>query len=295
MALTSLRADVFVAPATPAVPPVPIPDNITPLWSPTTATLISSAHEALLRDPLFTTTQAKSLADWIEDTYPDKNLTYVYVTHGHGDHFFGLSTLLKRFPHATAVATQGTLTHMEEQLSPASQAFWRAWFPGHQIMFPASPPAKALPSDNLTIDLEGHALIAVIAAHSDTDDSSFLWVLDLKMAVTGDIVYNGVYSYLAESLSSALRRKWIQAIEKVKSFRPKTVAVGHKQPGAINGAWTLEATQDYIQLWDRLAGETKDAKDMFQKVRDADPDKIGAFVLWWSGLQQFPSNGSVEA
>ena len=290
MALSPLRADVFVAPAITAVPPIPIPDSITPLWSPTTATLISSAHEAVLVDPLFTRTQADSLADWIEELFPDKRLTYIYVTHGHGDHFFGLSTLLNRFPNATPIATNGTLAHMEEQISADAQAFWKTWFPGDQIIFPTSPPAKALPSSNLTIDLEGHTLVAVPAGHSDTDDSSFLWVPDLKLAVTGDIVYNGVYSYLAESLTSPLRQKWIQAIEKVKSFHPETVVVGHKQPGAVDGSWTLDATQEYIRSWDKLAGEAKNAEDMFQKVRSVDPDKTGDFVLWWSCLQQFPNN-----
>ena len=295
MALSPLRADVFLAPAIPAVPPIPIPDNITPLWTPTTSTLISSAREAVLVDPLLTTTQADSLADWIEDLFPDKRLTYIYVTHGHGDHFFGLSTLLKRFPNATAVATKGTLAHMEEQLSQDSQAFWNTWFPGDQIRFPASPPAKALPSNNLTIDLEGHKLVAVPAGHSDTNDSSFLWVPDLHLAVTGDVVYNGAYSYLAESLSSPLRQKWIQAIEKVRSFHPETVIVGHKQPGAVDGPWTLNTTQTYIRLWDRLASEAKDAEDMFHKIKSADPDKTGDFVLWWSCLQQFPTNISVKA
>lgn len=295
MALSSLRADVYVAPAIPAVPPIPIPDNITPLWSPTTATLISGAHEAVLVDPLFTKTQANSLADWIEDLFPDKRLTYIYVTHGHGDHFFGLSTLLKRFPNATAVATKGTLAHMEEQISPASQTFWEAWFPGDRILFPLSPPAKALPSDKLTIDLEGHTLVAVPVGHSDTDDSSFLWVPDLNMAVTGDVVYNGVYSYLAESLTTPLRQTWIHAIEKVKSFHPETVVVGHKRPGAVDGSWTLNATQDYIRLWDKLAAEAKDAEDMFERVKRADPDKTGEFVLWWSCLQQFPTNRSAKA
>ena len=184
---------------------------------------------------------------------------------------------------------------MEEQVSPDSQVFWDTWFPGDQILFPQSPPAKALPSDNLTIDLEGHTLVAVPVGHSDTDDSSFLWVPDLKLAVTGDIVYNGVYSYLAESLTTPLRQKWIRAIEKVKSFHPETVVVGHKRPGAVDGSWTLDATQDYVRLWDRLAGEARDARDMFDKVRRADPDKTGEFVLWWSCLQQFPSNGTAKA
>ena len=105
-------------------------------------------------------------------------------------------------------------------------------------------------------------------------------------------MYNGVYSYLAESLTSPLRQKWIQAIDKVKSYQPETIVVGHKQPGAVDGSWTADATQDYLRLWDRLAAQAKSAVDMFHKVRTADPDKTGDFVLWWSCLQQFPGNGT---
>lgn len=65
---------------------------------------------------------------------------------------------------------------MEEQLTPASQDFWQTWFPGNQIMFPASPPAKILDTDDLSIDLKGHKFFAIPVGHSDTDDTSFLWV-----------------------------------------------------------------------------------------------------------------------
>ncbi|CAD6588307.1 MAG: hypothetical protein ASARMPREDX12_003224 [Alectoria sarmentosa] len=287
MALSSLRADFYNTPGIVTIPPIPAPGNITTLWPPFTVTLLSSDNEAVLVDTLLTKAQAGSLADWIEDLFPDKRLTYIYVTHGHGDHFLGLSTLLDRFPNATAVATKGTLAHMEELLLD-DQTILNEFFPGHQIDYPASPPAKALPSDDLTIDLEGHKLMAVPAGHSDTDDSSFLWVPDLKMAIVGDIVQNGVYSWLAESLNSTLRQKWIQSIDKVKSFHPETVVVGHKQIGAPEGTWTLSATQDYIRLWGRLADVAKNATDMFQRIKAAEPDYSGAFSLWWSCLQQFP-------
>lgn len=116
---------------------------------------------------------------------------------------------------------------------------------------------------------------------------------DLKLAVTGDIVYNGAYFYLAESLTPALREKWNAAIVKVKSFRSQSVFVGHKLPAAVDGAWSLDVTQVYIKLWGRLVEEAKDATDMFEKVRKAARDRVGEFVLWWSCLQQFPGNGSV--
>ena len=154
----------------------------------------------------------------------------------------------------------------------------------------------ALDPDALTIDLEGHTLHAVPAGHSDTDDTSFLWVPDLRMAVTGDIVYNGAYSYLAESLTPALRQRWLDAIAKVGSFEPQTVVVGHKIPGAVDGVFALDATKEYIGLWGRLVGEAKDARDLFERVRRADPDKTleSAVILWWSCLQQFPENGTAN-
>ena len=243
-------------------------------------------------DPLLTVTQATSLADWIDDLIQDKNLKYIYVTHGHGDHFFGLSTLLERFPNATAVATPGVLAHMEEQLTPASREFWTTWFPGNQIRFPASPPAKALDPKNPTIQLDGHTLHAINVGHSDTDHSTFLWVPDLKLAVAGDIVYNGAYSFLAESLTPALRQQWIHALHTIQTLRPETVVAGHKRPGAVDGAWALDATIRYIELWNELVPQATDAHDLFEKIRTRDPNKLGEFVLWYSCLQQFPPNGT---
>ena len=58
-----------------------------------------------------------------------------------------------------------------------------------------SPLAEALPSQNLTMDIEGHTLIAVPSVNSDMNDSSILRISDSKMAVKGETVYHGA-SYL---------------------------------------------------------------------------------------------------
>jgi Metallo-beta-lactamase superfamily/TAP-like protein len=72
------------------------------MWVPTSATLIYGKRDAVLVDAFLTVGQANALVEWVAAT--GKNLTTIYVTHGHGDHFFGIGAVLDRFPNARAVA-----------------------------------------------------------------------------------------------------------------------------------------------------------------------------------------------
>ncbi len=81
-----LSWDVYVAPPTPTVDDDLPPGASQTVWSPISATLISGDRDAVLVDPLLTTAQARDLADWVAAT--GKNLTAVYITHGHGDHLW---------------------------------------------------------------------------------------------------------------------------------------------------------------------------------------------------------------
>src|ERR1700712_1153806 len=73
------------------------------MWVANSATLISGERDAVLVDTFLTTEQSRTLVDWVAAS--GKNLTAIYITHGHGDHFFGLAPLLERFPKARAFAT----------------------------------------------------------------------------------------------------------------------------------------------------------------------------------------------
>src|SRR5580693_10491265 len=85
-------------------------------WVPTSATLIFGQRDAVLVDAFLTIEQAAALVDWAAAS--GKNLTTIYVTHGHGDHFFGIGAVQRRFPNAKAVATPGTVEVMRRQASP---------------------------------------------------------------------------------------------------------------------------------------------------------------------------------
>ncbi|KAI4213796.1 MAG: hypothetical protein LQ351_003489 [Letrouitia transgressa] len=289
--MASLHADVYPVKPLPTNPLIPLPDNLPSVWTPSTVTLIHSDHEAVVVDPLTTTAQAETLADWISQTIPHKTLKYIFITHGHGDHFFGTPILLKRFPGAIPLATRATLEHAKTQIAEPGWNLWTHQYPDGQIAPQDLSTIQVLDEKNPVFELEGHELRAVPVGHSDTDDTSVLWVPRLRLVVAGDAVYNSAFQWIVESPTAELRDKWIHAVEKVRALNPTSVVTGHKRTGAIDGVWTLDWTRTYLETWGKIEEEVRreggGGKEMFWKVKQRFPDNEGNLVLWYSSLAQF--------
>src|SRR5882762_7441636 len=97
----SLRWDVFLAPSILAITSDLPPGEKQRPWPPISSTLISGERDAVLVDAPITLEQARALVEWVAAS--GKNLTTIYATHGHGDHFFGARTILERCRRARFV------------------------------------------------------------------------------------------------------------------------------------------------------------------------------------------------
>lgn len=280
---TTLKWDVHVAPAEPLSPNDLAPGENARVWSPISATLIFGERDAVLVDALLTVGQANDLADWI--TTHDTNLTAVYITHGHGDHWFGLGTLLERFPDARALALPAVIKQMRVGSSPVVvDSFWAPRFDGKlpkDLVFPE-------PLEDRTISLEGHELVVVELGHTDTDQTSCLHVPERGLVVAGDAAYNDVHLYLAES-DTQKRRDWIAALDAIESLHPRSVIAGHQRAGRHDGAEIIEETRQYIRDFDRMAETTSTAQDLYDQVLALYPDRINPDALWLSAQAVKPS------
>ncbi|KAI4862458.1 Metallo-hydrolase/oxidoreductase [Hypoxylon rubiginosum] len=283
-ALSQLRADLYNAPAIPAN--ATLPDGSVGFWQPTVVTLVSGDSEAVLIDTLFTAEQGVALADWIEATVPDKRLTTVYITHGHGDHWFNVPYLQARFPGVKVVSTPQSIDHMATQLTPEFHSFWNSLFPDQIETTSFHISAEPLPADG-KFTMEGHAFEAVDVGHSDTDETTFLYVPSLKMAVAGDIVYNDVHMWMAESPAQSQRDAWLRSLDKVASLGPEIVVGSHHRPGGVDGAFNIEASKRYIRTFSKLRRESRSAEELYGKVLEAYPNRIGKLVLWLGCQAQF--------
>src|SRR5437899_6007384 len=218
--------DVFLAPSIPAITNDLPPGEKQRPWPPISSTLISGERDAVLVDTPITVEQARALANWVAAS--GKNLTTIYATHGHGDHFFGATTILERFPGARFVARPEVIKIMRQQASLESlAAFWNPRFPG-QI---SSQLAIAEELTGNVINLEGHDLVSVPLGFTDTAGTTCLHVPSVGLIVAGDAAYNGVHLHLSESPDQQKRQEWIAALDKMESLKPSAVIAGHKRVG----------------------------------------------------------------
>jgi len=279
-----LQWDVLVSAQIPVVTSDLPPGASEMKWSPIASTLISGERDAVLVDTAITVDQNQKLVDWI--AHSGKNLTAIYATHGHGDHFFGVNTIQKKFPKARFVATSEVIAVMRKQASvPVVESYWRSRFPG-QI------DSTLLIADELkdgVLELEGEQLISVPLGHTDTDSTTCLHVPSIGLSVCGDALYNDVHLHLGES-NADRRKEWIAALDTIESLKPVAAIAGHKRLGAPDTPNNIEATRKYIRDFDRIASYTKTAIDLYSEMLAIYPERVNPAVLWYSAQAVKPGN-----
>jgi glyoxylase-like metal-dependent hydrolase (beta-lactamase superfamily II) len=252
-------------------------------WVTNTVTLIYGERDAILADTFLSVQHSKELLDWVAES--GKNLTSIYVTHAHGDHFFGLKFLLDRFPSARAFATASVVAAMQNQIKPDFvRSFWEPRFPG-QV-----PSQFALPEvlEGDAIYLEEEELNVVELGHTDTSHTTALHVPSIGLVISGDAVYNNTHPYLAECDEKA-RGEWLRALDKIEALDPRAVVAGHGVLNPDSSPRHIEETRGYIHDFNASLASTSTALGLYAKMLTLHPNRVNPGSLWATAKAVKPS------
>jgi glyoxylase-like metal-dependent hydrolase (beta-lactamase superfamily II) len=245
------------------------------------ATLVSGEKDAILIDADFTLADAHRTAAAILDA--KKNLTTVYVTHAHPDHYFGLVVLKQAFPKAKLVALPATIAEIKKTWKPKVKQ-WQALY-GNGI---TSQPIIPSPLAGNKLMLEGETLEVHGGVQGDEANNSYVWIPSAKTIIAGDTVYHGVHPWTAET-NAAARAAWLKTLDELSALGATTVVAGHKDPKAKDDQSGIDQTRAYLKAFDETLAASKTPEELESKMKAKYPDLQLEIILHFGAAAQFPA------
>ena len=230
----------------------------------TNSVVIEGAHEVMLVDAQLTRTNAERVLQEIKETH--KPLSLIYITHEHADHFLGLEVFKDAYPSVRIIADSAVLTRINKIYQEKIDK-WKQLLPSDA----ATHLVPIDPFDGSTITFDGSRIEVLKHIRGDTDENTMLWIPGQRILVSGDVVFNDMHVYTAETDRQA-RRKWLNSLKTIRALQPSVVVPGHSKPGAPLDASTAVAfTEKYLVAFEEELASAKNPDGLIEAMKKRFP------------------------
>jgi glyoxylase-like metal-dependent hydrolase (beta-lactamase superfamily II) len=230
----------------------------------TNSVMIEGEHEVMLVDAQLTRTNAERVLQEIQEIH--KPLSLIYITHEHADHFLGLEVFKEAFPSVRIIAASAVLPRIhkvyQEKLDKWKQLL------GSDA---ATHVVPLEPFDGDTITFEGSQIEVLKHIQGDTDENTMLWIPGQGILVSGDVVFNDMHVYTAET-DSQVRRRWLNSLNKIRELKPSIVIPGHSTVGApLDASTAVDFTETYLLAFDEELTKAKEPASLINAMKKRFP------------------------
>jgi glyoxylase-like metal-dependent hydrolase (beta-lactamase superfamily II) len=171
-----------------------------------------------------------------------KPLLAVLLTHGHPDHYNGVTTLIVGM-HVPVIATQG-IAEVIRSHDVAKEAQWKPVFKDEWPDRRTFPNQSLANGKSLIFDRVRFTVHALGVGESDADSIWMVTAPAVKLAFIGDVVLYHEHAYLSDGHSGP----WLKNIERVRRLvrGASTIYPGH---GDAGGTELLDWERDYLTAY----------------------------------------------
>src|ERR1700739_4455644 len=185
--------------------------------------IIEGTREVMLVDAQLTKINAERVLEEIRET--KKPLSIIYITHEHADHFLGLEVFKEAYPGVRIIANSAVTDRINKVYQEKLDKWKKILGPG------ATSSVVAIEKfDGNFIEFESSKIDLLKDIQGDTDENTMLWIPGQRILIAGDVLFNNIHVYTAETDSKA-RREWLNSINKIRGLKPSGVVPGHNKAG----------------------------------------------------------------
>jgi len=226
--------------------------------------VIEGEHEVMLVDAQLTKTNAERVLEEIKET--KKPLSIVYITHEHADHFLGLEVFKEAYPGVRIIATSAVVDRINMVYQEKIDKWKKILGSG------ATSHAVAISRfDGNSIEFEGAKIEVLKDIQGDTDENTMLWIPGQRILIAGDVLFNDMHVYTAETDSKA-RGKWLNSLQKIRELKPSVVIPGHSKVGApLDASTAIHFTENYLLVFEKELKTAKDADSLVNTMKEKFP------------------------
>jgi glyoxylase-like metal-dependent hydrolase (beta-lactamase superfamily II) len=230
----------------------------------TNSVIIEGAHEVMLVDAQLTKTNAEKVLQAIQATH--KPLSVIYLTHEHADHFLGLQVFKEAYPGVRILANSNVVDRINKVYQEKIDK-WKGIL-GSEA---ASDVVAISKYDENVIRFERSNIEILKDLQGDTDANTMLWLPAQKTLVAGDVLFNDLHVYTAETDMSA-RRRWLGTLRRIRDMKPAAVIPGHSKVGArIDATSAVDFTEKYLLVFEEELKKAKTADDLVKSMKEQFP------------------------
>ena len=230
----------------------------------TNSVMIEGAHEVMLVDAQLTKTGAERVLQEIKET--KKPLSIIYITHEHADHFLGLEVFKEAYPRVRIIANSAVVDRINKVYQEKIDK-WKGILGSG-----ATSHAVAISKyDDNFIEFENSKIEVLRNLQGDTDENTMLWLPGQKTLIAGDVLFNDMHLYTAET-DMAARKRWLNSLKTIRELQPAVVIPGHSKVGApIDATSAVTFTEKYLLIFEEELKKAKEPDDLIKAMKENFP------------------------